>query len=395
MSHTAARPVGLGVIGAGVAAMTGHLPASRATDRFRLQVILDVDRERLEEARRLFEVRLCTDMDRFLATPGLEAVIVATPPDTHLAICRQAIARGLHVLVEKPLARTTAECLDLESAALRGGVVLAVGHEKRFHPTLARLRRLLADGWIGDPFYCGVHWASNAKLDPQHLIPDGYERGYRWRWEDPRVGGGIIQDHLPHYADLMSHLTRRRPVAIYAQVQNVGRDRLGWPSERSRWDDFGVCLVRYPGGLMLRLETGVVGRSLSPIWSLGSGIGEWTEYGYLLASRGQAVFDLLPWDASENGRLAVWRLGAAVDDQLGWSYVEQPEPARRAGPPGGASAAMFRGQLEAFADAIERKTSDIATARDGTLAVALVEAAYSSSASGHEVEVPASFEIDE
>lgn len=396
MTGDGGGPIGLGVIGAGVAAVTGHLPASHGSHQFHLLAVLDVERGRLEQVGRLFGApRLCTNIEDFLQTPGLQAVIIATPPDSHVELSRRAIERGLHVLVEKPMARTADECRELQIAAKDAGVVLAVGHEKRFHPTMVRLARLLAEGQIGQPYFCGVHWASNAKLDPINLIPAGYERGYRWRWEDPNVGGGIIQDHLPHYVDLIAHLSGRQPVAVYAQAKNVARDHLKWPVERSLWDDFGLCLVRYEGGLLLRLETGVVGRSLSPIWSLGSGVGEWTEYGYILATGGQVVFDLLPWDASENGRLAVWRLEAAVKSQIGWSFVEQPEPDRRAGPPSGAAAAMFQGQLAAFAHAIEGRSSDIARGSDGALAVALVEAAYESSATGREVQIPASMGVHE
>ena len=387
-------PIGLGVIGVGMASMTAHLPAVAAGDRFELVALLDRDRDMLAAAvARFGEVPAHTDLGAFLATPGLDAVVVATPPDSHLDLALACIDRGLHTLVEKPMARSVAECGRLVERAKAQRVVLAVGHEKRFHPTMARLAQLLADGQIGQPFYCGVHWAASVKLDPANLVPAGYERGYRWRWEDPSVGGGIVQDHLPHYLDLLRHWTGSEPEGVYARTMNVARDRLGWSAEASQWEDFGLCVVRFGGGLLLRLETGVVGRSISPIWSLGSGSGEWTEYGYLLGTRGQIVFDLLPWDSSENGRLAVWRLDAATRDQIGWSYVEQPEPSRRAGPPSGASLAMFQGQLAAFADAIEGAPSAIARGRDGTVAVALVEAAYESSATGREVEIPASLGV--
>jgi predicted dehydrogenase len=168
---------------------------------------------------------------------------------------------------------------------------------------------------------------------------------------------------------------------------NVARDRLDWPAETSVWEDFGLCIVRFSGNLLLRLETGVVGRSLSPIWSLGSGLGEWTEYGYMLGTRGQIVFDLLPWDSSENGRIALWELSSAAEGR-GWTYIEQAEPARVAGSPAGASGAMFRHQLEAFAALIHGQPSEIAQGADGALAVAVVEAAYQSVSERREIAVP-------
>lgn len=381
----------VGVIGAGAAALTAHLPALATSERFDLAAILDVRPERLEAAAAHFPVsHLCVDRDTFFAAPGLAAVVVATPPDSHAELVAQALRAGKHVLVEKPLARSVAECRSLVELAAERRVTLAVGHEKRFHPSLERVRALLEEGAIGELFYCGVHWASGAKLDPARLIPDGFRQGYAWRWRDPSVGGGLVQDHLPHYVDLIRHWTGREPVSVYAHCVNVARDLLGWGAEESVWEDFGLVVVRFSGNLVMRFETSVVGRSLSPIWSLGSGMGEWTEYGYVFGARGQLVFDLLPWDSSENGRIALWQLDAAAGGAHGWTYVEQPEPRRRVG---GVAAAMFLAQAEAWADAIEGRESRVADGLDGAVCIAAVEAAYRSVESRAEAPVEARLEI--
>jgi predicted dehydrogenase len=360
--------IGVGVIGTGTASLTAHLPALAAAEPFDVVGLYDASSERLAAAADRFPGRACSSVEELLALPGLDAVIVATPPHSHAELCTAALSAFKHVLVEKPLARTVEECRALVELARKRGVTLAVGHEKRFHPTLERVRSLLAAGSLGTLFYCGVHWASNAKLDPERLIPAGFRHGYEWRWRDPEVGGGLVQDHLPHYVDLLRHWTGQEPLEVHAHCANVARDVLGWPHEDSVWEDFGLVVVRFSGGLVLRFETSVVGRSISPIWSLGSGLGEWTEYGYLLGSQGALVFDLLPWDSSEHGRIALSRLGGE-----GWTHVEQAEPSRRLG---GAAAAMFRGQAEAWADSIEGRESRIAGGGDGLICIAAVEAAY-------------------
>lgn len=193
-----------------------------------------------------------------------------------------------------------------------------------------------------------------------------------------------MQDHLPHYVDLLSHWTEAVPVAAYAQLWNLGRDQLGWSATESVWEDMGLVLVRFSTNFILRLETGVVGRSLSPLWSQGSGIGEWTEYGYLLGTHGQIVFDLLPWDSSENGRIALWQLERAKRDKTGWAFIEQAEPARRIGAPSGAAHTMFSGQIHDFARLLRGQPAMIATGRDGAIATAAIEAAYQSAASRRE-----------
>ena len=360
--------IGVGVIGAGAASLTAHLPALLASDRLGLVGICDTSRPRLDEALGRFPAAGFTDAGELLAQGGLDAVVIATPPQSHAELVSVAIRSGKHVLCEKPLAPTVDECRELVAAADEAGVVFAVGHEKRFHPTLRLIRELIASGELGTVFYAGVHWAAAAKLEPERLIPEGFRHGYEWRWSDPAVGGGLVQDHLPHYVDLVRFWTGQEPVELQAQTLNVARDLLRWNAGDSVWEDFGLTTVRFSDGLLLRFETSVVGRSLSPLWSMGSGLGEWTEYGYLLGTDGQLVFDLLPWDSTEHGRIALTRRGGE-----GWLILDQPEPQRRWG---GAATAMFRGQIEAWADAIDGRPSPIAQGEDGLVCVAAVEAAY-------------------
>ena len=387
-AHTSMSRLGIGVIGIGVAAANAHLPALAASRDFELLAIMDLDPARVEYAGGRWPIaHTFTDLEAFFACPGIDAVVVATPPDSHLRISQAALEHGKHVLTEKPLASTLAQTLSMIETAKNRNLCLCVGHEKRFHPTFERVRRLLQSSAIGAPYYCGVHWASNVKLDPEHLIPEGYRAGYEWRWRNTEIGGGIIQDHLPHYADLIRDWTNSTPVAVYCHSFNVARDLLDWPPEKAVWEDLGLVVVRFSNGLVMRFETGTTGRSLSPLMSMGSGIGEWTEYGYILGTKGQIIFDLMPWDSSENGRIAIWRVGEAVARDIGWSFVEQPEPKRREGSPAGASHTMFAAQAREFAKAIRGEPSRIASGEDGAITVAAVDAAYLSARTHQECPV--------
>ena len=91
---------------------------------------------------------------------------MATPDATHAQLVQDALEHDLHVLVEKPMARTVEECRLLVNLAAHRRRVLAVGHEKRFHPTFARVGEIIAQGLIGDLFLCGVHWASGPSSIP-------------------------------------------------------------------------------------------------------------------------------------------------------------------------------------------------------------------------------------
>jgi predicted dehydrogenase len=373
------RRIPIGVVGAGVAAANAHLPILARSADFELVSICDRNSSRAAaQAQKWDASHFYSEVEDFLKTPGLEAVVIATPPDSHLEISLRCIRAGKHVLAEKPLATSVGECAQIRAAAASKGVAVAVNHEKRFHPTLELVRRILQDGTLGQLYFGGVHWASNVKLAPESFIPQGFGEGYRWRWGNREIGGGIVQDHLPHYVDLITHWTGARPISVYAQTFNLAAELLNWPSAESVWEDMGLVVTRFSDSFLLRLETGTVGRSLSPLWSLGSGIGEWTEYGYIFGTSGQVLFDLLPWDSSENGRVAIWQLDRAKRERTGWTFVEQPEPARCEGSPAGAANAMFAGQISHFARLIRGEGSSIATADDGLMTVAAVEAAYRS-----------------
>src|SRR5215471_9019270 len=140
------------------------------SDDFDLLAICDRDRGRLEDAQKRWCVpHAYRDFGEFHKTPGLAAVIIATPPDSHFEIANAALAQGKHLLVEKPMATNLEECRTLLGMAAQNRLCILVGYEKRFHPTLERVHFLVRDGLIGSPYYCGVHWSSNVKLDPSHL----------------------------------------------------------------------------------------------------------------------------------------------------------------------------------------------------------------------------------
>ncbi|HXC52412.1 MAG TPA: Gfo/Idh/MocA family oxidoreductase [Candidatus Limnocylindrales bacterium] len=87
--------------------------------------------------------------ESLLARDDLDAVVIATPTATHHRLAVAALARGLHVLVEKPLARTTAEAEELGRIAADAGLVLLTGHVFLFHEAVRTVRRLIDDGELG------------------------------------------------------------------------------------------------------------------------------------------------------------------------------------------------------------------------------------------------------
>jgi predicted dehydrogenase len=384
------RKVKVGVIGCGGAAWTGHLPWIWDQPDAELAAVCDPMADRAAEAQRRYQVPVATaDYRELLARPEIDAVSICTPPDSHLEIVLAAAAHGKHMLLEKPMARSVAECDEMEAAACRHGVVIMPGHEKRFSVACERIRSTIDEGRLGTVFYLTTQWGSSVKLDPERLIPDGYRESYEWRWKDPAMGGGILQDHLPHYVDLWRWWTQSEVDSLCAEVQNVTRDHLRRP-DIGLYEDFGAVMMRFTNGAVGVITTGTVGRGLSPILHLGSGIGEWSEFGYLFGTRGQLAFDFLPWDSPEHGRLMVWSLERQAAGDQGWYQVELPEPRRSPGgprSPASNDSYMFRRQMDHFIDCVRTGTAPRVSAKDGRATLAVVEATYESQRTGQRVRV--------
>ena len=121
----------------------------------RLRAICDSSAERRMAALAQHDGAQATEsLDELLKVDGLDAVLLATPEATHHSCGLQALRRGKHVLVEKPLALSVAECLEMEALAEQRGLTLMVGHTFLYSPAVRMLRELVASGELGRVLYC-------------------------------------------------------------------------------------------------------------------------------------------------------------------------------------------------------------------------------------------------
>jgi predicted dehydrogenase len=186
------RPVGVVVVGSGHGCRV-HVPAARNAG---LEVLGVVGRDREKTAKRAARAgvdRVFTSLDEALTLPGVDAVIISTPPHTHAALAEEAIAAGRHLLVEKPFTVDADEARRLHALAQRAGVVALVGHEFRFSADRMTLRHAIAGGAIGTPRLATFvgHNAFAASLD---LRMPGW-------WFDPAQGGGWLGASVSHIID--------------------------------------------------------------------------------------------------------------------------------------------------------------------------------------------------
>ncbi|MGH2927463.1 MAG: Gfo/Idh/MocA family protein [Solirubrobacteraceae bacterium] len=145
--------VGIAVIGLGY---WGPNLLRVLADKEEAQVrwICDLDRERLTRSRRRYpSVRITSHIERVLADPGVETVVIATPVHTHHALASQALAAGKHVFVEKPLAPSSELADDLAAMAVERGLVLMCGHTFVYSPPVRAIKRMLEAGALGEIYF--------------------------------------------------------------------------------------------------------------------------------------------------------------------------------------------------------------------------------------------------
>jgi predicted dehydrogenase len=217
------RELRVGVLGAGPIAQFAHFEALGKARNAQLYAICDLAEDLLAQMSAIHRpARTYTDYAAMLADPELDAVVIATADQYHVPAARAAIRAGKHVLVEKPLGATTAECLPLREEVRASGLVLQVGTMRRFDPGIARARDFVRDE-IGElialkAWYCDSAYRYEmtdtlqpiARVSEHARKPAGDPKADRRRY--------YMIGHGSHLIDTARFLAGREIVSVKAQL---------------------------------------------------------------------------------------------------------------------------------------------------------------------------------
>jgi len=184
--------VRLAVVGCGAVAQIHHLPAIAASERVEAAVLVDADEKRARALAERFGVpEVATDIS---ALPGkVEAAVVALPNSLHAPVSIELLRRGVHVLVEKPMAMSVRECDEMIDAARAGRAVLAVGLDFRFFDASLFVRNLLPDGLLGEI----------RRFDLRQGVVPRWPFATDFLLKKEMAGGGVLADFGVHVLDLL------------------------------------------------------------------------------------------------------------------------------------------------------------------------------------------------
>ena len=347
----------VGIVGVGRGA-TVHALAFRLVDGFEVRAICARTPLSLKRAVMTLGIAdVSTDWRSFVRRDDLDVISIAAPTALHHPIAMAALVAGKHVLVEKPLALTSAECHELADAAASSGAAAVTCFTTRWSPERAKVRQLVRDGVIGDPY-----WVRLA-LSNGYWHPTRAEESV-WMYDRDQSGGyltGLVADDIDFVCSLFGP-----PAQVCADIRTSVPMRLlpdGSPVAITGDDTFAL-LMRLQNGALAVLTASVVGIHTSG-----------------------AVFDAFGSNGSITGRLTSTGLqrGTINDDRLHPTKVEDRALRSRREIPAGTSAAPIRAMALMLEDWQPTLTgmaapNPIPTMRDGLIAQAVLEAAQSSAA---------------
>ncbi|MBM5827496.1 MAG: Gfo/Idh/MocA family oxidoreductase [Cyanobacteria bacterium M_surface_7_m2_040] len=174
-----------------------HLEALKASPQWEPVALWHPRPERLEQALARHGLRGSTEFAALLDDPGIDAVVIATPPGPRFALARAALEAGKHLMLEKPVALDAEQVAELQRLALARGLSVAVDFEYRAVPLFQQLAQLLQQGVLGDPWLVRLDWLMASRADASRP----------WSWYSSAAeGGGVLGALGTHAFDLLHWL---------------------------------------------------------------------------------------------------------------------------------------------------------------------------------------------
>jgi predicted dehydrogenase len=317
-----------------------HAAAIAESGEFEIAAVCSQSEASRRAASEKLGVPTVADYRELLARPELDAIDIVLPTHLHREVAAAALEAGKHVLLEKPMAATLADCRALIDVARSSGKILYIGHELRHSTQWGCMRSLIEEGSVGMAQYATI---------------DIWRRPYRlgasgWRYDPRRVGSWTLEEPI-HFFDLGCWWLREagRPAAIYARA--VRRPS----SPPGLWDNLSA-IVSFESGAHL-----TVTQSLAT-----------AEHHMSAKVVGTAGAALAFWDGEmDRAEHPVCSLKLVRDGRLEDIPIA-------------ASGELFelRAELRHFAAVIRGETAPAITPEEAALAVAVCEAAEHSIESG-------------
>ncbi len=252
-------------IGCGGIAQT-HYPALKDMPDVEVVAGCDIDTDRLEAVKTKWGVDATfTDWKKMLKEVKPDAVTICTPNGVHFAPAIDALNAGCHVIVEKPMAMTPAECQKMIDTAKKNNKKLAVGFQYRYHPNSEYLARSREDGRFGN-----IMFVKCQALRRRGIPNWGVFGQKKLQGGGPMIDIGVHVIEMAHYV-----MGSPKPVAasgntwthIGNKASNVVSQWPGWDYKTYTVEDLAVGQIRFENGAILQIEAMFAGHIEKDVWN--------------------------------------------------------------------------------------------------------------------------------
>ena len=231
----------IGILGCGKIAQVRHIPEYAANPDCQLVGFYNPTKSRAEDMAAKYGGLAYDTAEELLANPEIDAVSVCAANYAHAALSIQALKAGKHVLCEKPMATTLADCEAMVECAKKNGKFLMIGHNQRLAKAHMEAKRLIDAGLIGDIITFRTSFGHGGP--ETWAIKPGKDT---WFFDKSKAAMGVMADLGVHKTDLIQYLTGQRVVRTTARL--VTLDKRGEDGELIGVDDNAVCIYEMSGG---------------------------------------------------------------------------------------------------------------------------------------------------
>ena len=235
--------INIGILGCGKIAQVRHIPEYAENPDVKLAAFFSPNRARAQEQADKYGGKVYDTAEALLADPEIDAVSICAANYAHAELSIQALNAGKHVLCEKPMATTLADCEAMVECAKKNGKFLMIGHNQRLAKAHMEAKRLIDEGLIGDIITFRTSFGHGGP--ETWAIKPGKDT---WFFDKSKAAMGAMADLGIHKTDLIQFLLGQKVVRSTARLATL--DKRGADEELIGVDDNAVCIYEMADGTL-------------------------------------------------------------------------------------------------------------------------------------------------
>ena len=345
--------IGIGIISFAHGHANAYCNRMQTFDDVQLVACWDDNVERGEAAAAQYGMNYSPHLEDVINRPDIHAVIVTCETNRHAEMVEAAASEGKHILCQKPMALTLADCDRIAAVVEKTGIKFMMGYQMRRDPANIAMKELIDSGVLGKIGVLRRRHCINA------LFSEAFVTGPS-RWHiNPEKNMGMFMDDASHATDFI-HWMLGKPTSVIAEIDNILTDVAP--------DDTGLAVYRFAGGemaILLNTSVTLAGENTTEIYG---------DQGVVIQNYGDAPSCNIPRPADAVA------LRLYTRDEPSWTDLGIPIP--------DGHGERIAGVPRPFIDCLKNDTEPDVTVEDGRVSVEMILGAYRSAQEGRRVKFP-------